>query len=182
MAIDHASARSPQHEHDALTSLLSQYLDAVRVAVRSRAELFSLEAQRAAASATRLAMLGGVLLIVGMTAWLLLVTAVVLGLAAAGMPLLAALLIVFALHLIAAFVTIGRMRRMTADFEFGATRRSLRDGIVKFRPAEGASAGVPPIAVPGTPGDVAAGRVATAAAGPATAPAAPTAEESHAQK
>lgn len=123
-----------EREQDALTSLLAQYVDALRGAVRSRAELFSLEAQRAAGSATRMAVLAGTLLIVGITAWLLLVTTVVLGLAAAGVPLLLALLVVFAVHIVAAFVTVGRMRKLNQDFQFSATRRSLREGIVKLRP------------------------------------------------
>lgn len=126
---------------EAMTSLLAQYLDALRGALRSRAELFSLEAQRAADAATRMAVLGGVLLIVGMTGWLLLVTTVVLGLAAAGLPLLAALLLVFVVHVVTGFVMVGRVRRLGADFQFSATRRSLQDGIVKLRPGETAREG-----------------------------------------
>lgn len=183
--VRHAAASREQH--DALTSLLGQYIDAVKVAVRSRAELFSLEAQRATQSATRMAVLAGTLLIVGITAWLLLVTTVVLGMAAAGVPLLLALVIVLALHVVAALVTIRRMKALGEDFQFIATRRSLRDGIVKWNPRERAPAGFPDVqrsaagassatapssptarssaSVPtGTPGDVAATRVAAGSA------------------
>lgn len=104
---------------------LSQLIDDVRAAFSARIHLFELEAKRAAwSTALMLAFAVGAALL-GVTAWLILIGALIYGAVAAGVPWGVAAIAAIALHAIAVFFLVRAVRSMVDNLTFGATRRTF---------------------------------------------------------
>jgi len=130
----HASKRAAHASNGGFTGLggqapsrptISQIIDEVRAALAARLQLVELEAKRAALSAaTMLAYAVGAALL-AVTAWLILIGALIVGAASLGLPWPWAVAIAIALHAVAVFVLARAIRARVADLTFAATRRAL---------------------------------------------------------
>ena len=118
---------------------VSQLLDDIRAAFGARVYLLELEARRAAwSAATMLAFAVGAALL-GVTAWLVLIGALIYGAVAAGVPWVLAVVVALALHAGAAFLLVRGITSMVNNLSFAATRRTLsRSGHLKSKDASGA--------------------------------------------
>lgn len=63
--------------------------------------------------------------LLGVSAWLILIGALIYGAVAAGVPWLAAATVAIALHAVAAFFLVRAIRSMVDNLTFAATRRSF---------------------------------------------------------
>ena len=63
--------------------------------------------------------------LLGVTAWLITIGALIVGAVAAGMPWVLAVIVAIALHAVAVFVLVRRIRSMVENLTFAATRRTL---------------------------------------------------------
>ncbi len=110
---------------DAPKPSVSQFVEDIRAAFNARFYLFELEAKRAAWSAAyMLAMAVGAALL-GITAWLILIGALIVGAVAVGVPWVVAVASAIALHALAVFFLLRRIRAMVDNLTFAATRRTL---------------------------------------------------------
>lgn len=104
---------------------ISQFIDEVRAALRARFYLFELEAKRAASSAAYMLAFATAAALLGVTAWLILIGALIYGSVSAGVPWIIAALVAIALHAVGAFMLIRAIRSMVDNLTFAATRRTL---------------------------------------------------------
>ena len=113
---------------------ISQLIDDIRAAFGARFYLLELEARRAAwSAATMLAFAVGAVLL-GVTAWLILIGALIFGAVAAGVPWVLAVIVAIALHAGAVFLLMRGITSMVNNLSFAATRRTLsRSGHLKSK-------------------------------------------------
>ena len=118
---------------------LSQLIDDIRGAFGARLYLLELEARRAAWSAAYMLAFAVGAALVGVTAWLILIGALIFGAVAAGVPWVLAVIVAIALHVGAAFLLIRGITSMVDNLSFAATRRTLsRSGHLKSKDGSGA--------------------------------------------
>lgn len=119
---------TPRHRPEGTTQprpSIAQVIEEIRAAFAARFHLFELEAQRAAwAAAYMLAFAVGAALL-GVTAWLILIGALIVGAVAAGVPWVAAVIVAIALHAVGVFFLVRGIRSMVENLTFAATRRTL---------------------------------------------------------
>jgi hypothetical protein len=100
-------------------------MDQLRAAMGARVHLFELEAKRAAWSAAYMLAFAVAAALLGVTAWLLLIVALI-GLAVtAGVPWWVATLVAIIAHAGVAFLLLRRIRKMVDNLTFTATRRTF---------------------------------------------------------
>lgn len=104
---------------------IAQLIDEIRAAFNARFYLFELEAKRAAWSAAYMMAFGVGAALLGVTAWLILIGALIVGAVAAGVPWVLAAVVAVALHVIAVFFLVRGIRAMAENLTFAATRRTL---------------------------------------------------------
>lgn len=104
---------------------ISQFISDVRAAFGARFYLFELEAKRAAWSAAYMLAFATAAALLGVTAWLILVGALIYGAVAAGVPWIVAAIVAIALHAVGAFMLVRAIRSMLDNLTFAATRRTL---------------------------------------------------------
>jgi len=104
---------------------VAQFIADIRAAFTARFHLFELEAKRAALSgAYMLAFAVGAALL-GVTAWLILIGALIVGAVSVGVHWLVAVAIAIALHAAAVFFLVRAIRGMVDNLTFAGTRRTL---------------------------------------------------------
>lgn len=103
----------------------SQLIDDIRAAFGARFYLLELEAKRAAWSAAYMLAFAVGAALLGVTAWLILIGALIFGAVAAGVPWVLAVIVAVALHAGAAFLLVRRITSMVNNLSFAATRRTL---------------------------------------------------------
>lgn len=125
-SIDEARERERAKRADAETRpSIGKVIEEVRAAFSARFHLFELEAKRAAwAAAYMLAFAVGAALL-GVTAWLILIGALIVGAVSMGVPWAAAVIVAIALHAVAVFFLVRSIRAMVDNLTFSATRRTL---------------------------------------------------------
>lgn len=104
---------------------LSQFVNEIRAAFSARFHLFELEAKRAAWSAAYMLAFATAAALLGVTAWLILIGALIYGAVAAGVPWIVAAIVAIALHAVGAFLLVRAIRSMVDNLTFAATRRTL---------------------------------------------------------
>lgn len=104
---------------------VAQFVNEVRAAFSARFHLFELEAKRAAWSAAYMLAFAAGAALLAVTAWLILIGALVYGAVAAGVPWIVAAIVAIALHAIAVFLLVRAIRAMVENLTFAATRRAL---------------------------------------------------------
>lgn len=114
-----ASAGSPPRP------TLSQFFDDLRATFTARFHLFELEAKRAAWSAAYMFALAVGAALLGVTAWLILVGALIVGAVSAGVHWLLVVAVAIALHVGAAFLLIRLVKGMVDNLTFESTRRAM---------------------------------------------------------
>lgn len=90
-----------------------------------RVELLSLELQRAMQALAQIVVLIVAVAVLGVTAWLVLWAVLIQLLVAAGLPMLASLLLAIAINVVAILVALQRVRRLLPQLKLPATRRHL---------------------------------------------------------
>ena len=104
---------------------IAKVIEQVLAAFSARFHLFELEAKRAAwAAAYMMAFAVGAALL-GVTAWLILIGALIVGVVAAGVPWVVAVVVAIALHAVGVFLLVRGIRSMVENLTFSATRRTL---------------------------------------------------------
>lgn len=101
------------------------FIDEIRAAFGARFQLFELEAKRAAWSAAYMLAFAVGAALLGVTAWLILIGALIAGAHAAGVPWGWAVVVAIALHGGAVFFLLKGIRGMVENLTFAATRRTL---------------------------------------------------------
>lgn len=104
---------------------ISQLINEIRAAFNARLYLFELEAKRAVWSAAYMLAFAVGAALLGVTAWLILIGALIYGAVAAGVPWLIAAIVAIALHAVVVFLLIRAIRAMVDNLTFAATRRTL---------------------------------------------------------
>jgi CBS domain containing-hemolysin-like protein len=104
---------------------ISQLISEIRAAFGARFYLFELEAKRAVWSAAYMLAFAVGAALLGVTAWLILIGALIYGAVAAGVPWLITAIIAIALHAAAVFFLVRAIRTMVDNLTFAATRRTL---------------------------------------------------------
>jgi len=104
---------------------LSQLIDDLRATLSARFHLLELEAKRAAWSAAYMLAFAVGAALLGVTAWLILVGALIVGAVSAGVHWLLVVAVAIALHVGAAFFLVRSIRGMLENFTFEGTRRTL---------------------------------------------------------
>jgi len=104
---------------------LSHFIDDLRATFRARFHLVELEAKRAAWSAAYMLAFAVGAALLGITAWLLLVGALIVGAVSAGVHWLLVVAVAIALHVGAAFLLVRLIRGMVENLTFEGTRRTL---------------------------------------------------------
>ncbi len=104
---------------------VSQLIDDVRAALAARLNLFELEAKRAARSAALMLAFAVAAALLGITAWLILIGALIYGVIAVGVSWVVAAIAAIALHAIAAFFLVRAVRSLVDNLTFAATRRTF---------------------------------------------------------
>ena len=104
---------------------ISQFISEIRAAFSARFYLFVLEAKRAAWSAAYMLAFAVGAALLGVTAWLILIGALIYGAVAAGVPWVVAAIVAIALHAVAVFLLVRAIRAMVDNLTFAATRRTL---------------------------------------------------------
>jgi Putative Actinobacterial Holin-X, holin superfamily III len=103
----------------------SQFVNEIRAAFSARFHLFELEAKRAAWSAAYMLAFATAAALLGVTAWLILIGALIYGAVSAGVPWIVAAIVAIALHGVGAFLLVRAIRSMVENLTFAATRRTL---------------------------------------------------------
>ncbi len=106
---------------------ISQFIDEIRGAFGARFHLFELEAKRAAWSAAYMLAFAVGAALLGVTAWLILIGALIVGAVAAGVPWVLAVVVAIALHAVGVFFLVRGIRAMVENLTFAATRRTLSE-------------------------------------------------------
>jgi len=104
---------------------ISQFVNEIRAAFAARFHLFELEAKRAAWSAAYMLAFATAAALLGVTAWLILIGALIYGAVAAGVPWIVAAIVAIALHAVGALLLVRAIRSMVDNLTFAATRRTL---------------------------------------------------------
>ena len=104
---------------------ISQFISELRAAFSARFYLFELEAKRAACSAAYMLAFATAAALLGVTAWLILIGALIYGAVSAGVPWIVAAIVAIALHAVGAFMLVRAIRSMVENLTFAATRRTL---------------------------------------------------------
>lgn len=104
---------------------ISQFTNDVREAFSARFHLFELEAKRAAWSAAYMLAFAVGAALLGVTAWLILIGALIYGAVAAGVPWVLAAVVAIALHAVGAFLLVRAIHAKVEYLTFAATRRTL---------------------------------------------------------
>ncbi len=104
---------------------IAQFVSEIRAAFNARFYLFELEAKRAVWSAAYMLAFAVGAALLGVTAWLILVGALIYGAVTAGVPWLIAAIVAIALHAVAVFLLVRAIRAMVDNLTFAATRRTL---------------------------------------------------------
>ena len=104
---------------------IAQFVSEIRAAFNARFYLFELEAKRAVWSAAYMLAFAVGAALLGVTAWLILVGALIYGAVTSGVPWLIAAIVAIALHAVAVFLLIRAIRAMVDNLTFAATRRTL---------------------------------------------------------
>ncbi|HKO68933.1 MAG TPA: phage holin family protein [Burkholderiaceae bacterium] len=104
---------------------LSRFISELRAAFSARVHLFELEAKRAAWSAAYMLAFATAAALLGVTAWLILIGALIYGAVSAGVPWIVAAIAAIALHAVGAFLLVRAIRSMVENLTFAATRRTL---------------------------------------------------------
>jgi hypothetical protein len=104
---------------------ISQFVSEIRAAFNARFYLFELEAKRAVWSAAYMLAFAVGAALLGVTAWLILIGALIYGAVTAGVPWLIAAIVAIALHAVAVFLLVRAIRAMVDNLTFAATRRTL---------------------------------------------------------
>jgi Putative Actinobacterial Holin-X, holin superfamily III len=104
---------------------IAQFVSEIRAAFNARFYLFELEAKRAVWSAAYMLAFAVGAALLGVTAWLILIGALIYGAVTAGAPWLIATIVAIALHAVAVFLLIRAIRAMVDNLTFAATRRTL---------------------------------------------------------
>ena len=105
---------------------ISQFVNEVRAAFSARFYLLELEAKRAAWSAAYMLGFAVAAALLAVTAWLILIGALIYGAVAAGVPWVVAAIAAVALHAVGAFLLVRAIRAMVDNLTFAATRRTLQ--------------------------------------------------------
>ena len=105
---------------------LSQFISEVRAAFSARFYLLELEAKRAAWSAAYMFGFAVAAALLAVTAWLILMGALIYGAVALGVPWVIAAIAAIALHAVAAFLLVRAIKSMVDNLTFAATRRTLQ--------------------------------------------------------
>lgn len=109
-----------------LVQRAKSFVTDVRDLTRDTLELVRLEAKLAVASAVSIAIFSVIALVLGVTGWILVISAIVAFIADNWLSLPATLLIVALVMLAAAVPCVLTVRGRTGDLTFQATRRHLR--------------------------------------------------------
>ena len=117
--------RTAQREPPPTRPSLSQFINEIRAAFSARFHLFELEAKRAAWSAAYMLAFATAAALLAVTAWLILIGALIYGAVSAGVPWLVAAIAAIALHAVGAFLLFRAIRSMVENLTFAATRRTL---------------------------------------------------------
>lgn len=104
---------------------VSKFIEEVRAAFSARFYLLELEAKRAARSAAYMLAFAVGAALLGVTAWLILMGALIVGAVNLGVPWPLAVAVAIALHAGAAFLLLRAIRSMVDNLTFAATRRTL---------------------------------------------------------
>lgn len=120
---------------DAVTDLF----DSLRAAVTTRLRLVAIEGQRARGALVRIAVLGVVAAILGISAWLVALWGITWGLLALGLQPWVAVVVVIAANVIGALGCVLAMKRIANRLAFPATMRHLRTSPFEPSPFESAS-------------------------------------------
>ena len=118
-----SAARAP--ESPPARPSISQFVNEVRGAFSARFHLFELEAKRAAWSAAYMLAFATAAALLAVTAWLILIGALIYGAVTAGVPWIVAAIVAIALHAIVAFLLVRAIRSMVDNLTFAATRRTF---------------------------------------------------------
>ena len=105
---------------------ISQFISEVRAAFSARFYLLEIEAKRAAWSAAYMLGFAVGAALLAVTAWLILVGALIYGAVTAGVPWVIAAIAAIALHAVGAFLLVRAVRSMVDNLTFAATRRTLQ--------------------------------------------------------
>ena len=120
-----ARATAPASESVPTRPSISQFVNEVRAAFSARFHLFELEAKRAALSAAYMLAFATAAALLGVTAWLILIGALIYGAVTAGVPWIVAAVVAIALHAVGAFLLVRAIRSKVDNLTFAATRRTL---------------------------------------------------------
>jgi len=104
---------------------IAQFVSEIRAAFNARFYLFELEAKRAVWSAAYMLAFAVGAALLGVTAWLIFIGALIYGAVTAGVPWLIAAIAAIALHAVAVFLMVRAIRAMVDNLTFAATRRTL---------------------------------------------------------
>ncbi len=118
-------SRTAHGEPSPMRPRLSQFISELRAAFSARFHLFELEAKRAAWSAAYMLAFATAAALLGVTAWLILIGALIYGAVSAGVPWIVAAIAAIALHAVGAFLLVRAIRSMVDNLTFAATRRTL---------------------------------------------------------
>ena len=105
---------------------LSQFISEVRAAFSARFYLLELEAKRAAWSAAYMFGFAIAAMLLAVTAWLILMGALIYGAVTVGVPWAIAAAVAIALHAVGAFLLVRAIKSMVDNLTFAATRRTLQ--------------------------------------------------------
>ncbi len=105
---------------------VSQFISEIRAAFGARFYLLELEAKRAAWSAAYMLGFAVAAALLAVTAWLILMGALIYGAVAVGVPWVIAAAAAIALHAVGAFLLVRALRSMVDNLTFAATRRTLQ--------------------------------------------------------
>lgn len=97
----------------------------LQAAVVARVQLFELEAQRAAGSIAKMVGFAVAAALLVVTAWLIVAGGITYAAVLAGVPWWLGVLLVIAVHLLGAWLLVGRIMASLKDVSFAASRRSL---------------------------------------------------------
>ena len=104
---------------------IAQFVSEIRAAFNARFYLFELEAKRAVWSAAYMLAFAVGAALLGVTAWLILIGALIYGAVAAGVPWLIAAIVAITLHVVVVFLLVRAIRALVDNLTFAATRRTL---------------------------------------------------------
>ncbi|MGH6611355.1 MAG: phage holin family protein [Burkholderiaceae bacterium] len=120
-----SATRPIQPQPSAAKPSIAQFIEEIKAAFNARFYLFELEAKRAAWSAAYMLAFAVGAALLGVTAWLILIGALIVGAVAVGVPAWVAVVVAIALHAVGVFLLIRGIRSLVENLTFSATRRTL---------------------------------------------------------